>query len=107
MEYLKTDLGKVLSAQEVAEYLKVDKKTVRKYYLELGGIRLGSRYRFFEKEIIYAISKRKEMDCPSKEKGNKEGTSISNEERRHRLGNDDETNTRRRLDAEDRHNIFG
>ena len=70
MKLLEKDLGKALRTQDVAEYLGVDIKTVRKYYRELGGIRLGRHYRFFEKEIFNAIQKKTAMDRPSEERGN-------------------------------------
>jgi hypothetical protein len=59
------NFGKRLSTQQVAAYLGLDQKTIRKYHQELGGIRLGRRYVFFEKEIINAIQKRTELGSPS------------------------------------------
>ena len=47
MDQLEQSLGKALRVQEIAQYLDVDVKTVRKYYRELGGIRLGRHYKFF------------------------------------------------------------
>ena len=107
MSLLEKDLGKALRTQEVADYLGVDVKTVRKYYRELGGIRLGRHYRFFEKEIYNAIQKRTAMDSPSEERGDEAEQGVSNEEGSHQLGNEDAAKTRRRLGREDRHNIFG
>ena len=107
MNILEKDLGKSLRSQEVAVYLGLDVKTVRKYYRDLGGIRLGRQYRFFEKEIFYAVQKRTTMDCPSEEGREEAEQGISNEKGSHRVGNEDAAKTRRRLGREDRHNIFG
>ena len=107
MNILEKDLGKSLCSQEVAVYLGLDVKTVRKYYRDLGGIRLGRQYRFFEKEVFYAVQKRTTMECPSEEGREEAEQTISNEEGSHRMGNEDAAKTRRRLGREDRHNIFG
>jgi DNA-directed RNA polymerase specialized sigma subunit len=48
-------LGRVPRPQELADFLGVDEKRVRQYYVELGGIRLGRLYVFFEQEVINAI----------------------------------------------------
>lgn len=55
MNHLEELLGETISVKDLAEYLKIDIKTVRKYYLQLGGVRLGRSYRFFEKEVHNAI----------------------------------------------------
>ena len=107
MYQLKQSLGKALRAQEVAQYLDVDIKTVRKYYRELGGIRLGRHYRFFEKEIYYAVQKRTEVDGPSKEREPEIGESVFNQEGSQGLGIQNEAKACRRLEQEDRHDLFG
>ena len=107
MNSLKKNLGNALSPKDIAIYLEVDIKTVRKYYRELGGIRLGHRYIFFEKEVSSAIQKRNKMDCPSKERNEEAEQGIFNEERCYSVGNKDETKTHRGLEREDRHDIFG
>ena len=55
MALLNDKLGKKMTAQEVADYFGVDAETVRRYYHEIGGIRLGRRFLFFENLIIHAI----------------------------------------------------
>lgn len=55
MNQFENSLGKTMTAIEVARYLKIDIKTVRKYYLQLGGVRFGRVYRFFERRIADAI----------------------------------------------------
>ena len=100
------DLGRVLSAQDVANYLDVDIKTVRKYYRELGGMRLGRHYKFFEKEIAHAIQSWKEMESPSAEVRTEERENISNEEGGDRLGSRNAEKTVRRVVREDRHGLL-
>jgi excisionase family DNA binding protein len=85
MYQLEQGLGKALRAQEIAQYLDVDVKTVRKYYHELGGIRLGRHYRFFEKEIYYAIQKRTKVGRPSKEREPEIGKGVVEREDHHGL----------------------
>jgi hypothetical protein len=49
---LKEELGEVLTAQEVAEYLRFDVRTIRKYATtELGGVLIAGQLRFFDKRI--------------------------------------------------------
>jgi hypothetical protein len=55
-------LGQALNVRDVAEYLKLDCRTVRKYYQQLGGVRFGKAYRFFERRMNDAIqTKEREM----------------------------------------------
>jgi hypothetical protein len=107
MESINNKLGRALNAKDLAAYLGLDPKTIRKYYRELGGIRLGSRIVFFEKEFINAIQKRKELDCPSAEEWAETGENVPDEERGNGVGSRDEAKTRKRLDQEDRHGLFG
>jgi len=107
MDQLEQSLGKALRAKEIAQYLDVDVKTVRKYYSELGGIRLGRHYRFFEKEIYYAIQKRTEVDSPSEEREQEIGKGIFDQEGSQGLGIQDEAKACQRLEQEDRHGLFG
>jgi hypothetical protein len=95
---LEKELGKALSAREVAQYLDLDVKTVIKYHQKLGGIRLGRNYRFFEKEIVKAVQKWAEKEQVEQEVFNEEGCPG--------VGNEDAAKTRRRLKREDRHGIF-
>ena len=101
------DLGKVLSAKDVAEYLGTDVKIVRKNYRELGGIRLGRIYKFFEKEIYNAVQKKTTMDCTSEEGREEVEQGVFNEEGCPRVGDENAAKTRRRLEREDCHDIFG
>ena len=107
MEMLKRCLGKALCTKDVAEYLECNEKTVREHYQELGGIRLGRNYKFFEKEIINAIQKRNEMGFPGEESGQEGGKSVLDKEGSQELGIQNEAKTRRRVERDDRHNLFG
>ena len=106
MEILEQNLGKPLRTKDVAKYLGLDIKTVRKYYRELGGIRLGRNYVFFEKEIVDAISKRKAMDSPSEEGRPATEQGVLDQERSQRLGSQNAAETSRRVELEDRHGLF-
>ena len=106
MKLLKQELGKKLSTDDVAEFLGVDKKTVRENYKKLGGMRLGRLYLFFERSVINAIQKETEMDSPSAEEWEEEGESISDEETGIDVGSQNEAKTRQRVEQEDRHNLF-
>lgn len=96
-----------MTTLEVAAYLDIDVKTVRKYYRELGGIRLGCHYRFFEKEICNAVQKKKQMDSPGEERWNEERENIPDQEGGLGLGECNKQKPRKRMVREDRHGLFG
>lgn len=77
---MKKELGKRIASEDLAIFLDVNVKTVRQYYKELGGIRLGSRYIFFEKGVVNAISKKWKMESPSEEGRQEERKDIQHEE---------------------------
>ena len=52
---LEKHLGKTLTAAEVAEYFGCSLITVYRNYISLGGVRIGTSYKFFEKRIIHAV----------------------------------------------------
>jgi len=106
MKIIQENLGQTLSTKAVAKLLGLDVKTVRQYYRELGGMRLGRRYLFFERSIVNAIQKETQMDSPSAEGWEEEGESISDEETGFDVGSQNETKTRQRVEREDRHNLF-
>jgi len=107
MQFIETHLGKALSSQEVAIYLGLDVKTVRKYYRQLGGIRLGNRYRFFERGICNAVQKATEVDSPSEEGWGETGEGVRDQKGSQGLGDQNAAKTRKRLEREDRHGLFG
>lgn len=106
MNHLEEELGRGLRPKEVAEYLGLDEKTVRRYYQELGGMRLGRSILFFERRILDAIQKKTEVDCPSAEVRDETRQGLSDQEGGAGLGNEDEAKTRERLEKEDRHGLF-
>jgi len=95
-----------MSAKELANHLRMDVKTVRKHYSELGGVRLGRQYLFFERSVVDAVQKRTEMDRPSAEGGAETGEGISDEEGSVDLGSQNEAKTRQRMGQEDGHDLF-
>jgi hypothetical protein len=106
MVELEKKLGNPLTSKQLAEYLGLDEKTVRQYYRQLGGIRLGRRYLFFERSVIDAIQKGTEMDSPSAERGDAKTEEIFSEERSSGMGSGAKKTPRRRLGKEDRHGLL-
>jgi hypothetical protein len=100
-------LGRPMSAKQVAAYLMIDVKTARKYYKELGGIRIGRRYLFFEEEVYNAIQTRKEVYRTGQERREEKGEEYQDQTGSPDLGSGDASKTRRRLVRDDRHNLFG
>jgi hypothetical protein len=96
-----------MTAKQVAAYLKIDVKTARKYYRELGGIRIGRRYLFFEEEVYNAIQTRKEVYRTDQERREEKGEELQNQKSRTSMGSGDAAKIRRRLAREDKHNLFG
>ena len=86
MQNLEKQLGRPLKTKDVARFLELDVKTVRQYYQELGGIRLGRHYLFFEKEVINAIQKKRQVGSSSKNEQKEKGKDVSNKKRSHQLG---------------------
>ena len=105
MHLLNDELGRRMSAEEVANYLGLDEKTVRQYYRELGGMRLGRLFLFFERSVLNALQKGTEMDCPSAEGWEETGKDVSDTEGSDGLGNQDAPKTARRMEREDRHSL--
>ena len=104
MQQLQKQLGRLLKTKDVASFLNLDVKTVRQYYNELGGIRLGRHYLFFEKEIINAIQKKRQVDSSSKKKRQEEGEDVSNKKRGHQLGKRNAEKSIQRLS--EKHDLF-
>ena len=87
MNNLSEQLGKSMTTKEVAEFLGLDMVTVRKYYLQLGGVRFGTAYRFFERRIIYAIQKQHQsMDWSSTIQKTDQKKNLQNQKGGNRLG---------------------
>ena len=103
---MEEELGKRLKTKELAEFLGVNEKTIRQYYKKLGGIRLGSRYIFFERSVIDAVQKRAEMESPSEEIWDEERENLHNQERSLGMGNRDKEKTIKRVERNDKHNLL-
>lgn len=105
MKYLESHLGRVLKVKDVAEYTGLDSKTIRKYYKKFGGIRVGSRFLFFEQELVNAIQNQaddEEIETEDLEQRNK--TTSNNSDSGSHTG---QSNTRRKENLkESRHGIF-
>lgn len=107
MDCLKENLGKAISTKEVAEYLGIDAKTARKYYKKFRGIRIGRHYRFFEMEVYNAIQTWTEVYRTDKEERKEAGEGLQDQKGGTGLGSEDAAKVRRRLEREDKHNLFG
>ncbi|MCK5679310.1 hypothetical protein KAI46_00690 [bacterium] len=97
-----------LSPKELAAKFNLDVRTVRRYYLELGGVRLGPRkILFFEEDVKYALQaqreKQKTMARPGQDKPDSNKKGLYDQERSHRMGGD----TAKQSHLVDNHNIFG
>ena len=103
---IKQELGKVLSTKELSEILDADEKTIRKYNQELGGIRIGRHYKFFEKEVINAIQTRNKLYWTSKEEWESDRESIQEKRGCEELGSQDAYAMRRRLAQKDKHGLL-
>jgi len=103
---LDENLGKVLRPKDLAGYMGLDEKTIRQYYHELGGIRLGRRILFFEKEVIDAVQKRSKMGSPSESQWEEEGEDLPEQERGNRLGKRKPVKSRRDMVGEDKHGVL-
>ncbi len=106
MNFLDEKLGKVLRPKDIADYLGLDEKTVRQYYQDLGGIRLGNRILFFEKEVINAIQKRSKIYSPSEIEGEEKGKNLPEQKESDRMGEQVPVKSRRDLAKEDKHGII-
>jgi hypothetical protein len=86
---LDSELGRPLRANDIAEWLGVDTDFVRKYYRELGGVRLGNprrgRLLFFEKHVVDAI--RRMYAQQSNETGQAEMAGLGDERRQEETKN--------------------
>jgi len=103
---IEDQLGRVLKTADIARYLELDEKTVRLYYRMLGGVRLGRRILFFEKEVINAVQKRSKMGSPSEIQREEEGKDLSEQEGGHSLGKRKSVKSRRDMAGEDKHGVL-
>jgi hypothetical protein len=106
MTILEEHLGQTMTAQEVAEYLKVYVQSVRKYYLQLGGVRFGRAYRFFERRINDAIQAQGEMACPGPVERRDQTQDISSQERSDKVGGRTKARIQKIDEARDKFNLL-
>ena len=106
MSVLKKYLGDVMTVKELADYLKINEKTVREHYLDFNGIKVGNRYRFFTKEIAHAMEKRQENNWPIQKRQIEERKSLQNNERSKELGSPDAESVIRRTKQKDSHSLL-
>lgn len=99
-------LGNVFSPKDLAGYMKLDEKTIRQYYRELGGIRLGRRILFFEKEVINAIQEKSKMGSSSENEREEEGKDIPEQEGSNSVGKRKPVKSRGDMAGEDKHGIL-
>ena len=107
MTDLEKILGKAITVKQLAEYLKINEKTVREHYLDFNGIKVGNRYRFFTKEVANALEKRQEIYSADQEERSAERKSISDTEGSESVGSQDEEAVRKRQERHDKHGLFG
>jgi hypothetical protein len=108
------ELGRRLTPQEVAKKLNLDYQTVLKYYREIGGMRLGRIFLFFENRIVQALGKESDHALQEREKmgrggyacGPEEIQEISEKERSAVLGVRTKKRELRRLVKADPHGVF-
>lgn len=108
--HLEQHLGRCMSAREVAEFLCCDISAVYRNYVKLGGIKVGIRYKFFEKTLINALleQNKKEVDRA----GGVQRKKVSGPARQQRSGSTVGTEEKnaagggKRKNAADRHGLF-
>jgi len=93
-------LGKSVTPKELSEYLGVNVKLVRQNYKQLGGMRLGYRFIFFEKGVENAIRKEWEMESPSEEERKEKGKDLQDKEGSTGMG-EQNTSVRKRMEKTD------
>ena len=120
---LEAEYGRCISDKELAKYLKVDVRTLRKYALGLGGVMvMPGKYRFFEKRIkekIYNAELNHEKWCPpvsskrsnTRETWEKETKAVSGRQqkiiqKRSLMGGGNKETIDRRNSAGSRHGVF-
>ena len=107
MKLLEQKLGRVLSVKQVSNYLNINEKTVREHYQELGGIRLGRHYKFFERRILDALEKRQEqVYSTDQEERTAEGEGLPETGRREGMGKSNAADVRRGIQRDDRHGLL-
>lgn len=101
---LDNELGRILSADEVAEKFGLDARTVRKYCEALGGVRVGRLYKFPERNLINAIQRRPGLvESPCDEEWEEADEAVQHEARGAKVGSGRKI---RQIRAENKHGLF-
>ena len=109
---LEQKLGRVYTAKDLSAYLGVAEGTVKQYYRELGGMRLGRRVLFFEKRIermvLYADLPQEEKSLAGqREEGRDEKTEdLPDQERSSGMGSCAKKITKKELQSRDYYNLL-
>ena len=112
MNKLKKQLGEVYTPKDLAQYLGVDEVTVRKYYQQLGGMRLGRRVLFFEKRIERQVlhgdfsEEEKEVAGVHQEKRDQKTETVSDKAGSLGMGSGDEEISGKTLRTRDKYNLL-
>ena len=107
MSVLTKYLGDVMTVKELADYLKINEKTVREHYLDFNGIKVGRHYRFFTQEVANALEKRQEqIYSTGQEERPATGKGLSDAEGSESVGSQNEKAVRRRVERNDRHGLL-
>lgn len=110
---LEREYGRALTAKDVADFFRIDPRTVKKYATDLGGVWIFGRLMFFENRIREAIDA---IQSDQKQQGKMVGvrqkarrtqaTAIQHTKRSPRLGSADASGVGRGERA-DPHGILG
>ena len=79
-------LGRSLTDHEVARYLGVDVRLVRKYFARLGGMRLGRKFVFFERAFSDAVQRQIGLGGPGEGGRPEAQTPLQDQERGFAVG---------------------
>lgn len=97
-------LGRSFSDKEVASFLGVDVRLVRRFFHSLGGIRLGKKYIFFEEALANAIQRQiRSMDRSGSDQWFEKKASLQDQKRGFGVGR---TTKERSVSIVDRHSII-
>ena len=79
-------LGRSLTDHEVARYLGVDVRLVRKYFARLGGMRLGRKFVFFERSFSDAVQRQVRLGGSGEGHGPEAQTPLQDQKRGFAVG---------------------
>ncbi len=91
---LQEKFGSTVRPRDLARFLGLSYKTVLNQFECLGGRKIGRRIIFFEKEVIHALEKRKEVDRPGEGRVSPDSEGICLQRRSKGLGIEPEGGSR-------------